>query len=641
MTKSIKLLFFLLLSSLLTACNLSLAADVTPPPGYQPPPEAQAPVEATSGPVYPLVAPNPSQGEAIFSEKCAPCHGVTGLGDGVQADQLPNPVTAFASPETSRNAVLSEWFDLVTNGNLERFMPPFQSLTDRQRWDVVAYAFLLGTSQDVLSQGELLYQADCATCHGDRGQGDGPDASGLAVKPTNFTNQEFMAQKTNQDFFTAISNGIDPAMPPFEEQFPEEQRWALASYIRSFSFVTRVGQVSQTPTTEPGLTSTESPEDLITPEIAETSEAMSTVASGSITGALVNASDEMLKNPIEITLHGFDQMNIILTQTTTVSADGVYAFDNVEMPEGRIFLTTVDYGGITYGSEVATVGPEPQDFDLPIEIFETSTDLGKLSVDRLHFFFEFLGPEIVRVVELYIVSNPTQNTIVAPEGEQAVLRFTVPEGAANLEIQDGSIGERYVQTEDGFADTAPIRPGMGNYQVLFSYEMPYSKKLELVRKMQLATNAVVILVPENGLEIKGDTLEDAGTRDVQGTLYRLFNGSTMQAGDDLKLTITGKMVGEELNNTSGVLIGIGALGVVLVLAGVWLYRRNAASQEEVELEEEEIEESSEESAESIMDAILTLDDLYQANELPEDAYMQRRSELKERLQKVLNLDQSS
>ena len=133
-------------------------------------------------------------------------------------------------------------------------------------------------------------------------------------------------------------------------------------------------------------------------------------------------------------------------------------------------------------------------------------------------------------------------------------------------------------------------------------------------------------------EIKGDTLEDAGTRDVQGTLYRLFNGSAMQAGDDLKLTITGKMVGEELNNTSGVLIGIGALGVVLVLAGVWLYRRNAASQEEVELEEEEIEESSEESAESIMDAILTLDDLYQANELPEDAYMQRRSELKERLQ---------
>ena len=368
---------------------------------------------------------------------------------------------------------------------------------------------------------------------------------------------------------------------------------------------------------------------------------MSTIASGSITGALVNASDEMLKNPIEITLHGFDQMNIILTQTTTVSADGVYAFDNVEMPEGRIFLTTVDYGGITYGSEVATVGPEPQNFDLPIEIFETSTDLGKLTVDRLHFFFEFLGPEIVRVVELYIVSNPTQNTIVAPEGEQAVLKFTVPEGAANLEIQDGSIGERYVQTEDGFADTAPIRPGMGNYQVLFSYEMPYSKKLELVRKMQLATNAVVILVPENGLEIKGDTLEDAGTRDVQGTLYRLFNGSAMQAGDDLKLTITGKMVGEELNNTSGVLIGIGALGVVLVLAGVWLYRRNASSQEEVELEEEEIEESTEESAESIMDAILTLDDLYQANELPEDAYLQRRSELKERLQKVLNLDQSS
>jgi len=349
----------------------------------------------------------------------------------------------------------------------------------------------------------------------------------------------------------------------------------------------------------------------------------------------------MLKDALQVTLHGFDQMSVVLTETTTVSADGVYAFENVEMPEGRIFLTTVDYEGITYGSEVATAGADTQEIDLPIEIFGTSSDLSLLSVDRLHFFFEFLGPKIVRVVELYIVSNPTQQTIVAPDGQQAVLSFSIPKEAANLEIQDGAIGERFIKTEDGFADTAPIRPGMGNYQVLFSYEMPYSRKLELTRPVQLTTNAVVILASANGMEIKGDTLQDAGTRDVQGTMYRLYNGSAMAAGEIFELTLTGKMVGEDLNDTSGILIGLGALGFALVLAGFWLYRRNSGFEDEQDKPAEADEIVSDETPESIMDAILTLDDLYQAHQLPEEAYLQRRSELKARLQKVLNLDQSS
>jgi hypothetical protein len=35
-----------------------------------------------------------------------------------------------------------------------------------------------------------------------------------------------------------------------------------------------------------------------------------------------------------------------------------------------------------------------------------------------------------------------------------------------------------------------------------------------------------------------------------------------------------------------------------------------------------------------LDAIVALDDLYQAGELPETAYQQRRADLKERLRKI-------
>jgi hypothetical protein len=42
-----------------------------------------------------------------------------------------------------------------------------------------------------------------------------------------------------------------------------------------------------------------------------------------------------------------------------------------------------------------------------------------------------------------------------------------------------------------------------------------------------------------------------------------------------------------------------------------------------------------ESAESLMDAIIALDDLYRSGQLPEEAYQQRRAELKAKLKELL------
>ena len=78
--KRIHLFLFTFIVVWLSGCNFSLAADVTPPPGYQPQPAIQEQAEATSGPLYPLVPPDPQKGQAIYAEKCAPCHGRHRLG---------------------------------------------------------------------------------------------------------------------------------------------------------------------------------------------------------------------------------------------------------------------------------------------------------------------------------------------------------------------------------------------------------------------------------------------------------------------------------------------------------------------------------------------------------------------------------
>ena len=246
----------------------------------------------------------------------------------------------------------------------------------------------------------------------------------------------------------------------------------------------------------------------------------------------------------------------------------------------------------------------------------------------------------LRVLELYIISNPGDKTVVAAKQGEPVLSFQLPPAATNLQFEDGASTERYIQTPGGFGDTVSVRPGSGNYQVLYSYELPYKRKLDLSRPMTLPVQAVVILVPEQSIKIKGEGIQDAGTRDIQGIQYHMYNGQALQMGNDLKFTVTGKPAAGATalttSSSTNLLIGVGVLGLVLVVAGVWIYLRNRPEAEDEE--ETPVASAAPESAESIMDTILALDDLYRDGKLPEDAYLQRRTELKRRLEGVLGKD---
>src|SRR5215208_7048447 len=91
------LILFTTTMMILTACNFTLAEDITPPPNYVPPTPA-----ATLGPLFPAQAPSTVSGAAIFAEKCAACHGETGMGDGEQGIKLNVTVPAFGLPEIAR-----------------------------------------------------------------------------------------------------------------------------------------------------------------------------------------------------------------------------------------------------------------------------------------------------------------------------------------------------------------------------------------------------------------------------------------------------------------------------------------------------------------------------------------------------------
>ncbi len=665
-----------ILSLALTAC--SLASDITPPPDYQPP--VAQPTAAQV--VYPLVPPDPSDGAAIFPEKCAPCHGDAGLGNGPQSAKLPNPPAAIGTAQVARLAKPQTWYDVVTNGRMEQSMPPFKSLSDRQRWDVIAYVLSLSTTPQEIQQGQTIYQQKCQSCHGLQGRGDGPQAATAGGKEPDWSDGSRLASRSANDLFTVITNGVAPAMPAYSSQLSEDERWAVAAYIRTLSFAgsntiqasaatpaaasttsatstlatpdqnatplaTSAATLAATPSAG-GTAVAQGPTSTAAPLPVGTTSAGTPVVTGkfNISGKVTFSAGGSLPSGLNVTLQGFDNMTPAWTATAPLSADGTFAFSGVDVVQNRVWMAQVEYNKVTFSSQpLHSTDVQPgKDASVAINISPSSTDVSVLKAQRLHVFFDFSTSGTLQVAELFIVQNPTDKAVVPADPANPALKFELPQGAVNLFFQDGTLGDgRYVKTDTGFGDNQTIPP-QGTVQELFGYDMPYTNNTaNLSVPISMPVDSAVVMVPAGGVSVSGPQVTNAGTRDVQGSgTIALFTAANLASGTKLDLTVSGVPAAQPgasgsastpaSNSPAALIIGLAVFGVVLVGGGFWLFRQRRRARAEYDEEEDEEElPAANESAESILDAIVTLDDLYQAGDLPEAAYKERRAELKERL----------
>jgi mono/diheme cytochrome c family protein len=87
-----------------------------------------------------------------------------------------------------------------------------------------------------ISQGETHYQANCSSCHGILGRGDGPASAGLEPKPKDLAQNQ--SKLSDAYLFWRISEGglIEPfnsLMPGWKGLLREEQIWQVITYLRT------------------------------------------------------------------------------------------------------------------------------------------------------------------------------------------------------------------------------------------------------------------------------------------------------------------------------------------------------------------------------------------------------------------------
>jgi len=219
------------------------------------------------------------QGAAIYFRRCSFCHGLLGDGEGPAAKYLdPRPrdftlgTFKFRTTKSGELPTNEDLFRTVSRGLQGTAMQAFDSdlikngLDEDERWAVIAYiktfaqefddpdfdpvktdkvialpATRSPQNQETIAKGKAVFErAKCWSCHGKLGRGDGnkefrEDDWGFPIRIRNVTHPwKIKAGSEVEDIYMRFTSGISGTpMPSFVKSLNEEDRWNLATYIKS------------------------------------------------------------------------------------------------------------------------------------------------------------------------------------------------------------------------------------------------------------------------------------------------------------------------------------------------------------------------------------------------------------------------
>lgn len=120
--------------------------------------------------------------------------------------------------------------------NAEQTMADGSAPAAPKKVDVSSVTDPWNSSEDMIAHGAAVYKTNCAICHGDKGEGNGPAGMGLVPKPRNLVAGEWKkGSGTRKDLYETVRVGLDGTSMAAFGHLPKVDRWALVHWIRSIT----------------------------------------------------------------------------------------------------------------------------------------------------------------------------------------------------------------------------------------------------------------------------------------------------------------------------------------------------------------------------------------------------------------------
>lgn len=86
--------------------------------------------------------------------------------------------------------------------------------------------------QGNVAHGRAVFEENCMRCHGPRGDGKGPDAKTLELKPLSFQTESFRAEFGRRDIFTGTALGkLGTHMPTWLKNMDDQDVADVSEYV--------------------------------------------------------------------------------------------------------------------------------------------------------------------------------------------------------------------------------------------------------------------------------------------------------------------------------------------------------------------------------------------------------------------------
>lgn len=123
----------------------------------------------------------------------------------------------------------------------------YRTYDDMQLWDAIAFAYIRTAGSGSITRGAQKYARDCAACHGEQGDGEGPAGKilpGLTAMhpemprgPSNFTDALQMLGANDAILQgKVLRGGMGTGMPEWGSLYSEQELWDVVAFLRSFTF---------------------------------------------------------------------------------------------------------------------------------------------------------------------------------------------------------------------------------------------------------------------------------------------------------------------------------------------------------------------------------------------------------------------
>jgi cytochrome c551/c552 len=436
---------------------------------------------------------------------------------------------------------------------------------------------------------DYFIMGGCVNCHTiGRGKFVGPDLGGVGKR---YSRDEIITWITNpQELYRIkgkmpVNDGYPPMPPP---RISEDAAEKIADYLINFKGSSQLA------------------------------------VRGTIKGSVTNGTLERPVGGLKLSLKALMGDKVTDERTVETNERGEFAFDDLGWDRG--YVISVNYKGASYETGKLVFYPDEDTKVLRLPVYEPTDSDKDIRIGVNHTILQFSNDSL-SVAEIVLLDNRSNLVYVGKEdsgGKPLTVRFSLPPGASDLTLVEGIGSDEVQETQEGFASTAPVVPGVRRY--VYAYTLPLKGgRASFTKTLGYPVDTVAVIAPQDSHDIKVAGLVKGEPVKIGNEVFSRWTGQNIGVGTPIVIEIkTPFRLGEHLE-----WFAIGLVLILIVAGVVYSYMRSPGDVKQ-EAEREKEGTPLETERKKLIAEIAILDDLFEAGKLPQDEYEAKRRNLKEK-----------